>query len=311
MSGLLRNFEKLVCQSQLSKAGHKLLLRSPNSTLHPTAFYYKRNSSQRLANEMDVFQLGLAAAALTRQANNYAQLLDQVDKEAVREEVQERITQNHSDLNVYFGEILSLFKIGKKECPVQTVADISYVLAFGPIQVPNAAAIITENLLPVLKEKLDYASIHNLQDILSAFVKLNYVSDKELLKRLITALSQKDFPNQLQPVTNHAWNIDQYEYSDCNSWNIVSCGDNTFEKYIHEGGCENSLAKAKFAVHELLDHISFNFVNPFLFRENRINHRFAKRNADLDHEVLMQTLSKLQEIVPETSEAIATIKARL
>lgn len=91
----------------------------------------------------------------------------------------------------------------------------------------------------------------------------------------------------------------------------MSCGENTFEKYISEGGSESSLAKAKFAVHQLWDYATFNYINPFLFREKRINRRFERRNVENDHEVFSATLAKLSEIVPEASETIATIKARL
>lgn len=239
-------------------------------------------------------------------------MLEHVEQESVRAEIQERLTSNLNEINTYFGEIVSLFKIGRKECPIQTVADISFVLADGPLQVPNATTLIADNLLPTLNEKLQYASVHNLQDILTAFVKLNYVADKELLKRLLTALSKKDFPSQLESVSNHGWTVDQYDNSEAScTCNLMSCTENSFEKYISQGGVESGAARARFAASELWDYITFNFINPFVFRERRINHRFAKRSVEHDNEVLLATLSKLSEIVPEASETIATIKAKL
>lgn len=136
--------------------------------------------------------------------------------------------------------------------------------------------------------------MHNLQDILTAFVKLNYVADKELLKRLLTALSKKDFPNQLENVTTHAWSVDQYETTEsANTCNLMACTENTFEKYISQGGAESTAARIRFTAAELWDYVSFNFINPFVFREKRINHRFAKRSVEYDHDVLLATLSKL------------------
>lgn len=55
MSGILRSFNKIVSQSTLAKGGHRLLLLTTNTTLHPTAYYYNKNPTQRLGNDLDVF----------------------------------------------------------------------------------------------------------------------------------------------------------------------------------------------------------------------------------------------------------------
>lgn len=49
--------------------------------------------------------------------------------------------------------------MGRNEFPVQTVADISHVLAFGPMKVEKTHEFISNHLLPVLKAKIDYASV--------------------------------------------------------------------------------------------------------------------------------------------------------
>lgn len=66
MSGILRSYSKLVSQSALAKGGHKLLLLTTNTTLHPTAYYYNKHPTQRLGNDLDVFQLSITSAALAR-----------------------------------------------------------------------------------------------------------------------------------------------------------------------------------------------------------------------------------------------------
>ena len=68
MSGILRSFDRLISQSQLAKSGHKYVLLSSNTTLEPSSYYFRKSGSaiERLGNELDVFQLGITSAALTR-----------------------------------------------------------------------------------------------------------------------------------------------------------------------------------------------------------------------------------------------------
>jgi len=114
-------------------------------------------------------------------------------------------------------------------------------------------------------------------------------------------------------VNYQGWSAEQYELNEgtCSSVNIISCRTDNFSSYINAGGADSFLAKAKFNTQNLVDLLVWKFVNPIIFRENRINYRFEARNSENDTQSFVAALTKLGEVVPEAASTIATIKAKL
>ena len=74
MSGIFKNFDKLVASSLLASSKHKLLVKFPLSRFSPASYYFDpavRNGGLSSSHSLDIFALSQCSYNLARQTNNY------------------------------------------------------------------------------------------------------------------------------------------------------------------------------------------------------------------------------------------------
>jgi len=306
---LFKSFSKVISQATLNSQTKTYILTQRFGIQNP-AFYYLNES----APSGDIFQLSLVSYHLARKNEVNRRLLQQLEEKSSAQpaselaEYRESLTREADEGNrlvsQHVDKLESLFNSGITNLPINHAIKALY--AFEATNKSNIP-LYEKFLFPVIKEKLAYASLHNLIELTSLLSSVKYFEDKALWEGILKQLGQKFERPGPEYVKYSGWEINEYENDEKG---VVRPKHDTeaerhFNDMIESGKIFGTL---KHEVRKAWDSIQSKVLYRFLFRERTLTGTADDFPEILDRERLRTGLEAARNAGINVEDVIGRLK---
>lgn len=305
---VFRNFSKVISQATLNSGNRTYMLKLTNSIQNPTLFALSQGTPPQ-----DIFQLSLAAYHLVRKAEAERVVLQQIEGESAKNQslfadAQERLenacTENDRLANQYVNELKKTLRSNVTNLPVHNAIQALYALE----ATNNAdATLYEEQLFPLIREKLQYASLHNLIELAGILSNGQHYKDKALWNGVLEQLDAKfDRPGP-KYVKYSGWTLDSYEIDTPQA----ADGHNTEQEryWAERKDGSKHFAELKSEVRGVLDLVRGNFLYRLLQRETRISTALDNFQERLEREKLRKSLEGARNAGIKVDDVIGRLRS--
>ncbi|KRX03109.1 hypothetical protein PPERSA_10190 [Pseudocohnilembus persalinus] len=310
MSGIFKNFDRLVCASNFNKVNHKFMVKSPLFNFQPAWLYYTPGQQLTRGHGHDVFELSQISYQLVKQVAKQQQWLQNISEEnnaSVYQEIKQKSQASQSFIQDAVQEIALQFKSGVAESnSIETLTNYVYVLAQQPKNSKNTE-IYNTYLQPQILSKIQYASQQNLSDLVQGLVGLG-IYNEDIWNATLSAFRSKTLSGQYENVDFHAWELDQYEYSQKQRSQCQGSEEQFFNEIA--AGNTGPLTQVKRCVYGLFEQVFLRALNPFFFRENRPASIMYSVDFESEKENTVAALKQAAEQIPEAADVASYISSR-
>lgn len=286
---VFKNFTRVLSQSTLNSGNRTYILSLKNSIHNPALFTLSPG-----APPQDIFQLSLAAYHLVRKGEIGRNLLHQIEGESAKNntyaDAQQRLQKDYDDnqklAGEYTEELRRVLRSGVTTLPVHNAIHALYALEATS---NGDAALYEEFLFPVIKEKIQHASLNNLIELTGILSTGKHYKDTALWSSVLKQLDTKfDRPGP-KYVTYSGWSLDSYELEAVEEGQDQH--ETEFERYWADRKDGSShYANLRSELRVAYDKIKGSFLNRILQRETRIANSLDNFKERLEREKLRKSL---------------------
>lgn len=294
---LFKNFNKVLSQATLNNKRNAFLIRSPNALTNPALYYLNNGSDLR-----DPFNLALVSYHLVRKVQSDREIHKQLSQtgsssqDSFTLKVLRDIKTNEELLNQYLHDLRLLLKLQKFDLPIAHLVQTLYSFEnYNTSDFP----FYEQYIFPLIKQKIQYASLHNLYQLTTILTQANYYEDKELWSAIVQRIEEKASAPHLREVKYSGWTLDTYELDERTPEKTPQTEN---ERYF--AGGIGFIGNLKAQYRDLMDYLCNRFWNRFVFTEPRIMSSADSFTEEIDEAKFNAALEEAGRNGIDTANAI-------
>lgn len=286
-----KNFSKVLSQNTLNAQKRTYILSLKNSIHNPALYYLNQNEPPR-----DLYALSLVTYHLARRNQSDKKLVELFEhkgdsKAPAVASLPNSLVREYEDsqnlANQYGDQLVSVLRANGGDLPVHNA-----VHALWALEALNKSdkAVYEEHLFPIIKEKIQYASLNNLIELVSVLSNMKYFEDKALWQSVLGQLEKKFEAPGPQQVKYSGWKLDEYELDQREQLGIHTENERHYREIRH-GGSEQ-VAQLKRHIREGWDWVKGAFLYRIIHREGRLTSTLDNFQEWPDRDVLRRGLEE-------------------
>ena len=309
---MFRKYDKIISATSLANRQNNYLINWLFKSTNPTSLYTSRLTNNKLSE--DPFELSLLSYHLVRKSKADAALNELAAKdnsEAIKKFTQHlEIEQsyNSSLLDKYIQQLKVVISYSPQDLPVHTAIGAYYSMQFAG---KADTQFCNQYLLPVIAQKIQYASLANLADLVEALNNAKSYSNTGLWKKIGEQVNTKASEPKFQEVVYNAWSLDQYE-ADGQKKKPTTRVESSNQHYYNDlksGG--ELLANAKREVRKVLNMISNQALRRLFTNEGRITTTLDQFDEKVEVDDLVRNLEEAANNVGEAGAQLKSASSKL
>lgn len=287
---VFRSFSKVLSQATLNAQKRTYIVNQPFALQNPAHYYLSQT-----APPQDLFGLSLVSYHLVRKHEVGRTLVQQIAGETEASasssllKYRERLTvdaeKDQSLAGEYVDRMTHLLKTHTGELPVHNAIQALY--AFEGTN-RSDLALYEEYLFPIIRSKIQYASLNNLIELTNVLTNLNYFQDKDLWNAIVQQIGEKFERPGPKYVKTSGWDLDAYEYEEKSK---VSQFQTASERHLEQLRSGNGqVAELRNEIRKIVDYVKTRYLYRLFFSEGRIEQTADNFAETLDRERLRKAL---------------------
>lgn len=284
---LFKNFSKVISQSALNNKKNLYQVWTCSTFNNPAHYYLGPNADLK-----DPYQLSVVAYHTVKKYQSDKALLDKCgvsgndNLQSLRVRLVQDLATNEALLNQFVHDLTLIFKLNKFDLPIQNL--IGSVYTFEHYKGSNVQ-FYEEYIFPAIRNKLQYASLSNLSDLVISLSNAKYFENKELWNSVLKHLRTRLEGNNAQWVKYNGWDLDAYESIDCSKWTWHNTENERLYEALTKGG---PTGRIKHIWRTNWDNLKVSILNRFLYNDKKLGSRLDCFEDQVDQERLKAAINE-------------------